>query len=240
MRPLKALARVHTGITLGKSYEGARVHEYPYLRVANVQAGRLDLKQVKTIAVPESEASRSLLRNGDVLMTEGGDPDKLGRGCLWRDEVNPCLHQNHIFAVRPVGSLIPEYLEALTGSQYSRDFFLRRAKQTTNLASTNSTTIGQLMVPLPSTDEQLLILESLRAGLVETNSAIQNAVSEIGLLREYRTRLIADIVTGKVDVRGVELPDLGHDEPVVDAELGDLETDELSDEVMEEDEALAF
>jgi type I restriction enzyme S subunit len=138
VRRLKDVATVQTGITLGKDYGLVSTTLYPYLRVANVQSDRLDLRNVKYVAVPEVEAKRSSLFSGDVLMTEGGDIDKLGRGCLWSGEVASCLHQNHVFAVRCGARLIPGFLVALMGSTHGRSYFQTTAKQTTNLASTNS------------------------------------------------------------------------------------------------------
>ncbi len=79
---LKRLCEIQTGLTLGKSYEGALI-ERPYLRVANVQDGHVDLSDITTIEVPASVARRVELRSEDVLMTEGGDLDKLGRGTIW-------------------------------------------------------------------------------------------------------------------------------------------------------------
>lgn len=208
--PLKSLCAIQSGVTLGKFYVGEQLTEFSYLRVANVQSGRLDLKTVKTLRLPLQEAQRSTLQVGDVLMTEGGDPDKLGRGCVWNGEVNPCLHQNHVFAVRPILTrLRPQFLAALLGSYYAKLYFLKTAKQTTNLASTNKTTISQFRVLLPNIDEQDAILHGLDVELDPVTTAIARLEREISLLREYRTRLIADVVTGKLDVRvaAANLPD---------------------------------
>ncbi len=198
---LKNVATIQTGITLGKNYRGKRTIEYPYLRVANVQNGRLDLKNIKYIATTKSEANSALLRFGDVLMTEGGDIDKLGRGCVWRDEIQGCCHQNHVFAVRCNQEiLLPEFLVALITSRHGRNYFQLTAKKTTNLASTNSTVIGSFPIIFPSISEQksvTKVLEQITSGLEQ---AITQALNEISLLREYRTHLIADIVTGKLDV----------------------------------------
>ncbi len=239
--PLKRLSTIQSGVTLGKRYASTdELLSYSYLRVANVQAGRLDLRTIKTVLVPKQEAHRSLLRDGDLLMTEGGDPDKLGRGCLWRSEVDPCLHQNHVFAVRSNQLLEPAYLEAVTGSSYSRDYFLRTSKQTTNLASTNSTTIGEFRIAIPGRPEQRNILRWLGVELRDVAKALERVALEINLLREYRIRLIADVVTGKLDVRGVDLPELPYDDSVADVDVEDAESDDLSDEVDEEEEALAL
>lgn len=209
LTPLKSVCTIQSGVTLGKTYGATQLEEYPYLRVANVQAGRLSLDVVKSIRIPPAEARRSFLKAGDVLMTEGGDPDKLGRGCVWNAEVQNCLHQNHIFAVRPIADrLRSQYLASLLGSIYAKVYFLLTSKQTTNLASTNKTTIGQFRVPLPPVEEQDTILQCLTGELTPISSAISRTEREIVLMQEYRTRLTADIVTGKLDVRGVELPDL--------------------------------
>lgn len=111
--PLKRYAAVQTGIAKGKDIEGKRTVSVPYLRVANVQDGHLALDEVATIDVPAEALLRYRLRPGDVLMNEGGDADKLGRGCIWRGEIADCIHQNHVFAVRP-HSVSPEWLNWVT------------------------------------------------------------------------------------------------------------------------------
>ena len=135
-------------------------------------------------------------------MTEGGDIDKLGRGCLWSGEIPDCLHQNHVFAVRPDPRYLnPEFLVALMGSFQARTYFYVTAKQTTNLAATNRTTLGNLPMYLPSADEQLSILRQVKAECGAQDDAISKARNQMDLMKEYRTRLIADVVTGQLDVR---------------------------------------
>lgn len=232
--PLKGACLVQSGITLGKYYGNCRLQEYPYLRVANVQSGHLNLGVVKKLQLPSNEARRSLLAIGDVLMTEGGDPDKLGRGCVWDGQIENCVHQNHVFAVRPnIARLLPYYLSALLGSSYAKTYFILTAKQTTNLASTNKTTIGRFRVPLPSIEEQQKILDGLDLLTSPISLAIDHTEREIVLLREYRTRLIADVVTGKLDVReaAARLPDeveenddaILDDDDVTGEEVADVE-----------------
>lgn len=147
---------------MGKAVNGASL-ELPYLRVANVQDGHLDLDVIKTVAVSHDDVARFSLQPGDVLFTEGGDFDKLGRGTVWRGEVPNCLHQNHVFAVRPSpAKLLPEFLAALASSAHGRRYFQLSSKQSTNLASINSTQLKEFPVPLPSLDLQRKIAEILR------------------------------------------------------------------------------
>ncbi|MGI9077687.1 MAG: restriction endonuclease subunit S [Gemmatimonadaceae bacterium] len=229
---LKHVSVVQTGITLGKSYGHAALVERPYLRVANVQAGRLDLTKITTVRVPLAEAAKTILQPGDVLMTEGGDIDKLGRGCVWGDVIPNCLHQNHVFAVRVrQDALLPEFLVALMGSPHGRNYFQLTAKQTTNLAATNSTTLGDFPLLLPPVDEQARILAWVCEDSGPLESAIDRARREIALLREYRTRLIADVITGKLDVReaAARLPE--EPEELESLEVAEALTDDDEDTV---------
>jgi type I restriction enzyme, S subunit len=159
---LDHVAEVQTGIAKGKPINGAAV-TVPYLRVANVQDGHVDLSVMKDISLKPSEVGRYSLRKGDVLFTEGGDFDKLGRGTVWNGEIEPCLHQNHVFAVRPnPNRLLPEFLAFQAASQYGRRYFQLSSKQSTNLASINSTQLKQFPVLLPPIPEQRKIAEVLR------------------------------------------------------------------------------
>lgn len=122
----------------------------PYLRVANVQRGELDLREVKTIEVSPSEQERYELLNGDILVCEGNSADLVGRPAIWRDEIPHCIHQNHLLRVRTNSSeLLPEFLLAYMNCPQARRYFYARAKYTTNLASINSTDLKALPVPLP-------------------------------------------------------------------------------------------
>lgn len=155
--PLGSVAHVSSGITKGRKPKAPLSHTAPYLSVANVQEGRLDLSNLKTIDVTDSELVKYRLKRGDLLLTEGGDPDKLGRGTIWNDEVSICLHQNHIFCVRlpddsPVSA---EFLSSFLASPPAKTYFLRSAKQTTGIATINKTQLKQLSVPSPPAHLQI-------------------------------------------------------------------------------------
>lgn len=199
---LKHVTKVQNGLTLGKKYDELELTARPYLRVANVQDGYLALEDIAEVELPKVDTGKYELKQGDVLMTEGGDFDKLGRGYVWEDQIPGCLHQNHIFAVRPNPRKLDSYfLGALISSLHGKHYFTSTSSQTTNLATTNSTKLGSFPTLLPPTNEQKLIVEkiSTQANLISrTRDAI---ASSIATLREYRSALISAAVTGKIDVR---------------------------------------
>ncbi|MGH9038969.1 MAG: restriction endonuclease subunit S [Acidimicrobiia bacterium] len=200
--PLRFIADIQSGITLGKRYQG-ELEERPYLRVANVLDGTVDLNEVTTIEVPQDVAQRHELRFGDVLMTEGGDNDKLGRGTVWEEQVPSCLHQNHVFAVRPRSEvLMPRFLAAVMGSAWGRAYFTATAHQTTNLASTNRSKLGRFLIPLPSVEEQDRLLAELNYLFDRLDDMANAARDQVALLREHRQALITMAVTGGLEAVG--------------------------------------
>ena len=101
----------------------------PYLRVANVQDGYFDLREIAEINIPKSVARDYYLQKNDILVTEGGDIDKLGRGTVWNEEIKPCLHQNHVFAVRiQRNDILPKFIALLMGCDYGKRYFTTTAK----------------------------------------------------------------------------------------------------------------
>lgn len=195
---LKRIAGMQTGLTLGKTYTGPLV-ERPYLRAANVQDGYVDLEKITTIEVPEGVALRHQLRADDVLMTEGGDLDKLGRGTVWDGQIPECMHQNHVFALQCYRhKLLPRFLAYLTASSYGRDYFEATGKRTTNLASTNSTKVGLFPIPLPPTiEEQQKIVDHIDTKLTDVAGAEKCIREQVATLEAYRKSLIHECVTGK-------------------------------------------
>ena len=170
------IGRVGSGITKGGTKREAVRRAVPYLRVANVQRGFLDLSAVKTIPASEDEVHRYSLARGDVLFNEGGDRDKLGRGCVWRDEIPDCLHQNHVFRVRlSHRGCSPEFLSHY-GNSMGREWFFRRATQSVNLASINQTALRSLPVPLAPLREQDEVVRRLADAL----GALERARTAIG------------------------------------------------------------
>ena len=182
--------------------------EVPYLRVANVQRGYLDLDEVRTIRVPKGKAVSLRLQHGDVLFNEGGDRDKLGRGWVWEGQIEDCIHQNHVFRARVHEPALDPKFVSWFGNTFGRRWFEAVGKQTTNLASLNATNLKAFPIPVPPTGvAQSLVAEGeRRLSLVETaEQAIATSLSKAGLLRRS---LLAAAFTGRLVAQDVD------DEPV--------------------------
>ena len=186
-KKLHEVAFVQTGVMKGKHYNG-ETKLLPYLRVANVQDGYLKLDEIKEIAIDVNLIERYSLRKGDVLFTEGGDYDKLGRGTVWNNEIPGCLHQNHVFAVRPNTSILFDcFLAYQSNSRYGKKYFLSCSKQTTNLASINSTQLKNVPVLLPSLPEQheiVRLIDDLLARERTAQQAAEQALASIDLMKK--------------------------------------------------------
>lgn len=167
---LQEVAEIRSGVTLGRRLTG-RTIRLPYLRVANVQDAHLDLSEIKEVEVLESETDKWQLRRGDLLLTEGGDWDKLGRGTVWREEIPNCIHQNHIFRVRTKPEeFVPEFVAKLIGSPVGKAYFQEASKQTTNLASINQRQLKAFRVFHPPLAEQRRIVAELDALQTEVDA----------------------------------------------------------------------
>lgn len=198
---LKHLARVRGGMTLGRTLpDGANVTTTPYLRVANVQAGWVDLSDVAEVDVTETEIRRFSLRRGDVLMNEGGDNDKLGRGAVWQAPFEPCLNQNHVFCVRPSDLRYSDWISMATNARYARDFFYLHSNQSTNLASISKTNVEKLPIAVPPPEEMRAVLDALNDQLDRFTAITVKVSNSITRLREYRAALITSAVTGQINV----------------------------------------
>lgn len=192
VRNLGSLAEIVSGVTLSSKIEPIGGIEIPYLRVANVQDGYLDLSEIKTVRVSPLQLEKLALQMGDVLMNEGGDFDKLGRGTVWNEEISPCVHQNHVFRVRPRSNRLRSgYLALWSQSACGKKYFLRSSKQSTNLASINSAQLHRFPIALPTIDEQRGIEN--RISVVTTLLAAESA--RLAKLRQQKLGLMQALLT---------------------------------------------
>lgn len=185
---LDEIAEISGGITKGRDLSQQKTITLPYLRVANVQNGYLDLSQMKDIEVKLNEVDKYLLQEGDVLYTEGGDRDKLGRGTVWKNEIPRCVHQNHVFKARlNQERALPQYVAYWSMSVYARDYFFKKGKQSVNLASINKTVLSALILPMPSLEEQASIINNIESRLSvcdQIEKTIEQSLQQAEALRQ--------------------------------------------------------
>ena len=155
-KPLENMADIVSGITKGRKTKETELIEVPYMAVSNVKDGYIDWTTVKTILATKAEIEQYRLLPDDVLMTEGGDPDKLGRGAIIQQPLENCIHQNHIFRVRlNENILLPSYFAEFLQHQKAKQYFLKCAKQTTGIASINMRQLKGLPTLVPPLEIQV-------------------------------------------------------------------------------------
>ena len=155
---LGEIGEVVGGVTVDKKRKPVDPVTVPYLRVTNVQRGYLDLSEIKSITVERRVAQALTLKQGDMLLNEGGDRDKIGRGWIWEGQIEGCIHQNHVFRVRLYDPSLSPYFLSHYANEMGRRFFVEKGKQTTNLASISMSKISQLPIPLvPAVELQELM-----------------------------------------------------------------------------------
>ncbi|MCA2693386.1 MULTISPECIES: restriction endonuclease subunit S [unclassified Microcystis] len=187
------------GVTKGRKLEGKNTISLPYLRVANVQDGYLDLSVIKYIEVLPEDLEKYRLVSGDILYTEGGDRDKLGRGTIWRNEISDCIHQNHVFRARTFQQLIKSlYISYFSQTQTARNHFFKHGKQTVNLASINMTVLSNLPIVLCSTVEQKLILDEIESRLSVCDQLEATLTENLNKAEALRQSILKRAFEGKL------------------------------------------
>lgn len=148
-KTLADIATIVSGLTKGRKTKSSTLSDVPYLRVANAQDGYFDFSEVKTIQATPDEIEKYNIIKGDLLITEGGDCDKLGRGAVWEFEENKYIYQNHLFRLRinSTDDYSPYWLTQLLRSEFGKYYFLRQAKQTTGIATINKRQVSNFPIP---------------------------------------------------------------------------------------------
>lgn len=195
--PLGEAADITSGVTLGRRLATVPVRQVPYLRVANVKDGYLALEDMKETPATEVEIKKLRLRSGDLVLTEGGDPDKLGRGTYWRGEIAECIHQNHIFRVRLSDSRYsPAFVAFQMGSSYGKAYFLAHAKRTTGIATINRTVLRRFPLLSPSLPVQERAASTIQRELDAVGGMSQTLEQELHSLERMPAALLRAAFNG--------------------------------------------
>jgi len=137
-------------------------NHYPYLRVANVQRGRLVLDEIERFELLPGELEKRRLESGDILVVEGNGSEKeIGRCALWRGEIADCVHQNHLIRIRPLAKEIANFLLLFLNSEYGRAEMKQLAITTSGLFTLSVGKIETITLPLPPLPEQSRIVAAV-------------------------------------------------------------------------------
>lgn len=190
---------------IGKLTYGANVAgeysnpEWPrYLRITDFALDGTMRKET-FCSLPPEIAKDYLLKPGDILLARSGAT--VGKAFLVKPEAGKACHAGYLIRARPNPNLVnPDFLFMFTQSAifkaWKDSIFIIATIQ--NIGADK---YANLYVPIPPLSEQTRILDFINSEIEPANAAIVRAERGIGLVREYRTRLIADVVTGKLDVR---------------------------------------
>lgn len=149
------------GLTISPERRLAKKKKVPYLRVANVLRGSVDLSEVKKTNELDGDA-KYRLQAGDVLIVEGhANPLEIGRACVWTEQLSDALHQNHIIRARCHESAFPHFLCVMMNSSQGRRYFRSHAKSSSGLNTINSTVVKNYTIPLPPRAIQRSLLDQI-------------------------------------------------------------------------------
>ena len=193
--------------SLGKMLDSKRIkgdHLLPYLRNTDIQWDRINIDDLPTMDIPPSEYDRYTVQAGDLLVCEGGE---VGRSAIWSGELAICGFQKALHRLRPRREDVPRFMYYVLRAATNRNVFSDGHVST--IAHLTGDKLRAHRFPFPPTPEQAAIVEYLDNATTAIDATNTRARRQIQLLREYRTRIIADVVTGKLDVREAvaRLPD---------------------------------
>lgn len=236
VKPVKRHYAIQLGKMLQTRPNSPDDIEVPYLKAQHIQWFSVRTSDAPRMWASPRDIQQFGITAGDLLVCEGGEGGRCG---IVKEIPDGFIIQNALHRVRPRDHCRNDYLQYVMSVIAATGWFEALNNKAT-IAHFTREKFGALCIPIPVPDEQTAIVEYLDAQTAKIDAAIAAARREIELLREYRERLIADVVTGKVDVREVaaQLPEeLNEPELLIDADEGEGEASEMSEingEVLED------
>ncbi|MBE9237529.1 restriction endonuclease subunit S [Anabaena aphanizomenioides LEGE 00250] len=177
------VADVQGGLQVSSAARKKYPREIPYLRVANVYRGYLDLSEIKMMRATDTEIHRTLLKKNDLLIVEGhGNPNEIGRVALWNGSINDCIHQNHIIRARfEIHKIIPLYACHYLNSPGGRQHLLKSGKTTSGLNTISVSEVRATPVLLPPLSLQKEFTQRVEA-VEELKKSHRASLSELDAL----------------------------------------------------------
>jgi type I restriction enzyme S subunit len=227
--PLKRACRIQGGFAFPASAFGDK--GLPVIRMNNLKRGRLDLAGV--VRIPDEIVNeRFALKGGDLLYGLSGSVGATGSlgnfATVTEDDLPAYLNQRVARLMANHDKLAPSFLVILIQTP---SFYEQVLSNTTGTAQFNVSPLdlANVQLALPPVKEQFEIADNVASATAELNEVIEKTLAEVDLIREYRTRLVADVVTGQLNVRHLDLPEV--EESLIEAiDATAEEEDDISDE----------
>lgn len=179
---LSDVASITGGLTKNSNRNIMKL-KLPYLRVANVSYAKIDVSEMLEIGLTEDERAKTLLSYDDLLFVEGnGSPDQIGRVALWKNEITPCVHQNHLIKARFNSHLIVPYFALhYFMSREGREQIQGKAVSTSGLYTLSVSKISNLLIPTPPLSLQNQFADFV-AEVDKSKVEVQKALDQTQLL----------------------------------------------------------
>jgi len=175
-----------------------------YIRITDINNDG-SLKEDDILSLNVSNYKDYLLENGDILFARSGAT--VGKTFIYKSEYGKSCFAGYLIRIIPNKKLvIPEYLYYFTlSSNYTE--WLKQVFIQTTIQNISAEKYKELDIPFTSLEKQVELVSKIQNELGSNEKIVKGIEKEIKLLQEYRIRLISDVVTGKVDVQGIRVPE---------------------------------
>ena len=172
----------------------------PYLTVANVYRGRIDLSDIRYFEVTSKEIEKLKLQDKDILIVEGnGSGNEIGRCAIWHNELPLCIHQNHIIRMRrKTADILPEYALHYLNSEAGKSIMRERSKTTAGLFNLSAGKIKTIPLPMASLDEQSEIIHLIDSLLEKEQWAKESAEAVLDQIDLMKKSILARAFRGEL------------------------------------------
>lgn len=201
VKPLKYIANSVLGKMLCKEDKGGYKKRF-YLKSKNIQWLKADTSDVDEMWFSEKEMKIYRLEKDDLVMSEGGE---VGKTCLWENQLEECYIQNSAHKVTIMNDGLPKfylYLFFIYGNKGGFESIVNRV----SIAHLTKDKLINVKCLVPPKQEQQKIVNYVETETQKIDKTISTIEKEIALVEEYKTALIAEAVTGKIDIRDFKVP----------------------------------
>jgi type I restriction enzyme S subunit len=200
VKKLRFVGDCQNGISAGAEYFGTG---FPFVSYGDVYNNQLLPKSVNGLAQStEKEQQHYSIIEGDILFTRTSETiEEIGISSVCFETIKNAVFAGFLIRFRPYNNLLDKrFSKYFFRSIVPRTFFVKEMNLVTR-ASLSQELLKRLPILLPSMNEQEKISAFLDKKTNEIDAIVTKTQKEIDLLKEYKTALISEVVTGKVDVR---------------------------------------